>query len=129
MNTYIEGGVDITWFRDYCQLSEHIESAQIILSSRLFSTKFYKTSNLYYSEIQGEVILFLEVFKEEDIVIYFELVTKSKINHFIETIQSDQQSLKVNSLNDKDELRNRNHYLGNYFHNTNPDGAVRLHYK
>ena len=61
----------------------------------------------------------------------------------METIQSDHQILSSNCLNhslkayfdyfviyqhsNKDELRNRILYLGNYFNNTNPYGVVRLH--
>ena len=82
MNTYFEGGVDIEWFRDYCQLSEHSESARIKLSKQIiFNNKVYKVSNLYYSELQFEIILLLEDLKE--FVIYYEMMTKSKINHFM----------------------------------------------
>ena len=100
MNTQFEGGFAIELLRDYCQLSEHIESALINLSKQVyFNNKVYKTPDLYYSEFQSEVIVFLEEFKQKQIVIYFELVTKSKINHFMKTIQSDQQNFKINSLN------------------------------
>ena len=69
-------------------------------------------------------------------------MTKSKMNHFMKTIQSGQQSLNIISLNcsfkayfdqfivyhnsNKDELRNRTIYLRNYFRNTNPYGVLRL---
>ena len=100
MNTNFEGGVDIEWFGDYCQFSEHVESALINFSKQIiFNDKFYKISDLYYSEFQAEVILFLEILEQKDIVIYFELMTKSKINYFMKIIQNDQPSLTINSLN------------------------------
>ena len=89
MNTFFEGDVDIGWFRDYCQLSEHVKSAWISLSKRVFfDKKNYKISDLYYSEFQGEVILFLENLEQKNIVFYFELMTKSKINHFMKITQT-----------------------------------------
>ena len=99
MNPYFEGGVDIEWFRDYCQFSEHVESAWINFSKQIiFNDKLYKISGLYYSEYQAEVILFLEDLEQKDIVIYFELVKKSKICVFMKIIQNDQPSLNINSL-------------------------------
>ena len=60
MNTYFEGGVSIEWFRDYCRLSEHVESAWINLSKQIFFNDIVnKISSLFYSEFQAEVILFL----------------------------------------------------------------------
>ena len=61
MNIYFEGGVDIEWFRDYCHFSEHVESAWKNFSKQInFNDNFYKISDLYYSEFQAEVNLFLE---------------------------------------------------------------------
>ena len=100
MSTYFEGGADIEWFRDYCQFSEHVESAWINLSKQnIFNDKVHKTSELFFSECQAEVILFLEDLEQKDVVIYFELMTKSKINYFKKIIQIDQPSLNINSLN------------------------------
>ena len=98
MNTYFEGGVDIEWFRDYCQFSEHSESARMRLSKQIiFNNKVCKVSKLNYSELQFEIILLLEDLKE--IVIYYEMMTKSKINHFMKIIQYDQLSVNINCLN------------------------------
>ena len=100
MNTYFEGGVDIVWLRDYCQFSEHVESAWVNLSKQIiFNDKFHKISDLFYSEFQAEVILFLEDLEQKDIVIYFEFMTKSKINYSMKKVQNDQPSLNINSLN------------------------------
>ena len=99
MNTYFEGGVDIEWFKDYCQLSDHVESAWVNFSKQIiFNDKTFRISELYYSEFQCKVILFLEDFEQKEIVIYFELM-KSKINYFLKLIHNDQQSLNINSLN------------------------------
>ena len=100
MNTYFEGGVDIEWFRDYCQLSGHVESAWANFSKQIiFNDKVFRISELYYSEFQCEVILFLEDFEQKEIVIYFEMMTKGKINYFLKQIHNDQLSLNNNSLN------------------------------
>ena len=100
MNTHFEGGVDIEWFKDYCQLSDHVESAWVNFSKQIiFNDKVFRISELYYSEFQCEVILFLEDFEQKEIVIYFELMTKSKINYFLKLIHNDQLSLNINSLN------------------------------
>ena len=100
MNTYFEGGVDIELFKDFGQVSENVESAWINLSEQIiFNDKDYRICILYYSEFQCEVILLFEDLEQKDIVIYFELMTKSKINHVIKIIQNDQQSLNMNSLN------------------------------
>ena len=47
--------------------------------------------------MQCEIILLLEDLKE--IVIYYEMMTKSKINHFMKIIRNDQPSVNINSLN------------------------------
>ena len=100
MNTYLEGGVDIEWFGDYCHFSKEVESAWINFSKQInFNDKVHKISDLYYSEIQAEVILFLEDSEQKNIVIYFELMTKGKINYFMKIIQNDQLSLNFFSLN------------------------------
>ena len=71
MNIYFEGGVDIEWFKDYCQLSDHVESAWVNFSKQIiFNDKVFRISELYYSEFQCEVILFLEDFEQKEIVIY-----------------------------------------------------------
>ena len=71
MNTYFETGVDIEWFRDYCQFSAHVESDWINFSKQIiFNDKFYKISDLYNSDFQAEVTLFLEDLEQRDIVIY-----------------------------------------------------------
>ena len=99
MNTYFEGGVDIEWFKDYCQFSDHVESAWVNFSKQIiFNDKVFRISELYYSEFQCEVILFLEDFVQKN-VIYFELMTKSKINYFLKLIHNDQLSININSLN------------------------------
>ena len=70
------------------------------LSKRIiFITKVNKVSNLYYSEFQCETILFLENLEQRDIVIYNEIITKSKINHFLKIIQNDQPSFNIFSSN------------------------------
>ena len=46
-----------------------------------------------------QTILILEDSEQEDIVIYFELMTKSKFHHFMKLIENDQKSLNINSLN------------------------------
>ena len=101
MNTYFEGGVSIEWFRDYCQFSEHVESEWIKFSQQIiFSDKIHKISDLYYYEFQAEVILFLEDLEQNYYVIYFELMTKSKLNYFMTIIQNHRPCLNINSLND-----------------------------
>ena len=68
---------------DYCSLSEQIESAWINLSEQIvFNKEVYKISNLYYSEFQCEIIFFIEDSEQKDAVIYFEMMTQSKINYF-----------------------------------------------
>ena len=100
MNTYFEGGVDIELFKDYCQLSDHVESAWVNFSKQIiFNDKVFRISELYYSEFQCEVILFLEDFEQKEFVIYFESMTKSKNNYFMKLIHNDQPSLNINSLN------------------------------
>ena len=100
MNTYFEGGVDIEWFKDYCQLSDHVESAWVNFSKQIiFNDKVFRISELYYSEFQCEVISFLEDFEQKEFVIYFESMTKSKNNYFMKLIHNDQPSLNINSLN------------------------------
>ena len=100
MNTYFEGGVDIKWFKDYCQLSDHVESGWVNFSKQImFNDKVFRISELYYSEFQCEVILVREDFEQKEIVIYFELMTKSKDNYFMKRIHNDQPSLIINSLN------------------------------
>ena len=69
------------------------------LKKIILTDKVHKISDLYYSEFQAEVILFLEDLEQKDMVIYFELMTKSKINYFMKIIQNDQPSLNINSLN------------------------------
>ena len=100
MTTYFEGSVDIEWFKDYCQFSDHVESAWVNFSKQIiFNDKVFRISNLDFSEFQCEVILFLEDFEQKEIVIYFELRTKSKNNYFMNLIHNDQPSLNINSLN------------------------------
>ena len=66
MNTYFEGGVDIEWFKDYCQLSDHVKSAWVNFSKQIiFNDKVFRISDLFYSESQCEVILFLEDFEQK----------------------------------------------------------------
>ena len=65
----------------------------------IFKDKVNKISDLFYSEFQAEVLLFLEDLEQMDVVIYFELMTKSKINYFMKIIQNDQPSLNIISLN------------------------------
>ena len=61
MNTYFEGGLDIEWFNDYCQLTGHVESAWVNFSKQIiFNGKVFRIFELYYSEFQCEVILFFE---------------------------------------------------------------------
>ena len=54
MNTYFEG-VDIEWFKDYCQLSDHVESAwvnfskQIIFNDKVSDQPRLKINSLNYS--------------------------------------------------------------------------------
>ena len=80
--------------------SEHVESAWINLSKQvIFDNKIYKNFASYYSNFASEVILFLGNLEQKDIVIYFELMTKSKINHFMKIIQNDQQNLNIKPLN------------------------------
>ena len=68
MNTFFEGGVDIEWFKDYCQLSDHVESAWANFSKQIiFNDKIFRISELYYSEFQCEVILFLKDFEQKEI--------------------------------------------------------------
>ena len=145
MNTYFEGDPDIEWFRDYCRLSEHIESVWINSSKQInLNNKVYIVSNSYYSEFQCKIKIFLEDLEQKDIVIYFEMMTKRKINHFMKTIKNDQPSFNINSLNynfelqlkltlsnsffssTQNELRKRILFFGSYFRNTNPYGVVRL---
>ena len=72
MNTYFDGGVDIEWFKDYGQFSDHVESAWVNISKQIiFNDKTFRISELYYSEFQCEVILFLEDFEQKEIAIYF----------------------------------------------------------
>ena len=79
---------------DYCSLSEQIESAWINQSEQIiFNKEVYKISNIYYSELQCERILFIEDSEQKDAVIYFEMMTQSKINYFKKTIQGNQESL------------------------------------
>ena len=100
MIKYFEGGVDIEWFRDYCQFSEHVEPEWIKFSEQIvFNNKVHKISDLYYSKFHAEVIRFLEDLEQKDIVIYIDLMTKSRINYFMKIIQNDQPSLNINSLN------------------------------
>ena len=100
MNTYFEGGFNMEWFRDYRHFSERVGSPWINLCKQnIFDNKVYKTSDLFYSEFQCEVVLFLEDLERKDIVLFFDLMTKSKINHIMKIIQNDQQSLNLNSLN------------------------------
>ena len=100
MNTCFEGGVDIEWFKDYCQLSDHVESVWVNFSKQIiFNDRVFRISELYYSEFQCEVILFLEDFEQKEIVIYFELKTESKNIYFMKLIHNDQLSLNINSLN------------------------------
>ena len=100
MNTYFEAGVSIEWFRDYCQFSEHVESAWINFSKQIiYNDKLHKISDLFYSEFQAEVILFLEDLEQKNIVIYFELMKESKTNHFMKIIQNGQPSVNINSIN------------------------------
>ena len=74
MNTYFEGGVDIEWFKDYCQFSENVESAWINFSKQIiFNDKVHRISDLCFSEFQAEVILFFEDLEQK------ELMTKRKI--------------------------------------------------
>ena len=97
MNTYFEGGLKIEWFKDYCQLSVHVESAWVNFSKQIFfNDKEFRISELYYSEFQCEVILFLEEFEQKEFVIYFESMTKSKNNYFMKLIHNDQPSLNNN---------------------------------
>ena len=99
MNTYFEGRVDIECFKDYCRLSDHVKSAWVNFSKQIiFNDKVFRISELYYFEFQCEVILFLEDFEQKN-VIYFELMTKSKINYFLKPIHNDQLSLNIISLN------------------------------
>ena len=98
MNTYFEGGVDIEWFKDYCQLCDHVESAWVNFSKQIiFNDKVFRISELFCSEFQCEVILFLEDFEQKKIVIYFES-TKSKSIYFMKLIHNDQPSLNISSL-------------------------------
>ena len=100
MNTYFEGGVEIEWFRDYCQLCEHIDSAWLNLYEQInLYNKVNRVSNLYYFEFQCEIIVFFEDLEQKDSVIYFEMMTKCKINHFMKIIQNNQPSFNINSLN------------------------------
>ena len=100
MNTYFEGGVDIEWFKDYCQTSDHVESAWVNFSKQsIFNDKVFRISELSYSEFQCIFILFLEDFEQKEIVIYFELMTKIKDNYFMMLIHNDQPSPNINSLN------------------------------
>ena len=80
MNTYFEGGIDIEWFRDYCQFLEHVETAWINFSKQIiFNDRVHKVSDFYYSKFQAGIILFLEDLEQKDTVIYFELMTKAKL--------------------------------------------------
>ena len=79
MKTYFEGGVYIEWSRDYRLFSEFFESVWVKLAEQItFNNILRKIFNLDYTNFQCEN------------VIYFEMMTESKINHPIKTIQSDQ---------------------------------------